>query len=133
MKPDEVSYNVRSVLSLSDVHFVANVMKDFKSDKSGRFFWACIERWKDDSDGDLTDTIFQNLQLIKGSEVFVLFKLIKPGMVRINFRSRGDFDVNVIAKIFDGGGHAKAAGATVEGMGLKQVQEQVVNRIIEDL
>lgn len=133
VEPHEVSRYVRSSLSVDDIRFVGKVMSEVKCDQSSRFLWACINEWKDDSEGDLTDTILHNLQLIKGAEVFVLFKLVRPNIVRINLRSQGNVDVNEVAKSFNGGGHAKAAGATVEGMGLKQVEEQVVTRIKEHL
>lgn len=40
------------------------------------------------------------------------------GKVAFSLRSRGEFDVSEIATRFGGGGHAKAAGFTVDGIGL---------------
>lgn len=133
VEPDRISRCVRSSLSCEDIVYVGSVLSQLRSSRCNKFFWCCIEKWKDDSNGDLTDVIFQNLQLIQGAEVFVLLKLIRPGMIRINFRSQGDIDVNKIAARFNGGGHKKAAGATVEGMGIQQVEEQVVAVVKDEL
>ena len=46
-------------------------------------------------------------------------------MYKRQFRSTGDVDVNKFAKQFGGGGHARAAGALIEG-NLEVVQRKVV-------
>jgi phosphoesterase RecJ-like protein len=45
--------------------------------------------------------------------------------VKVSFRSTGDVDVNKFAKQFAGGGHAKAAGALIDG-DLDVVRKRVV-------
>ena len=49
--------------------------------------------------------------------------------VRINFRSRGKYIINDIAKKFGGGGHKLAAGATVNGRKSSEVQDEILNYI----
>ena len=49
--------------------------------------------------------------------------------VRINFRSRGKYIINDIAKKFGGGGHKLAAGATVNGIKSSEVQDEILNYI----
>ncbi|MBI4971394.1 MAG: DHH family phosphoesterase [Candidatus Omnitrophica bacterium] len=47
-------------------------------------------------------------------EVQVSFLICQQGVdSRISFRSKGSFDVNKLAGLFGGGGHAKAAGCTI--------------------
>lgn len=50
---------------------------------------------------------------IHGVEVAVLFKENKPGVTRASLRAKNDFDVNELAGVFGGGGHAKASGCTI--------------------
>jgi phosphoesterase RecJ-like protein len=133
VSPQDVMKNVRASFSFDDLVFVGKVMASLKSDATKRIFWVSCDQWKDDSAGDLTDMIIGNFQCIKGAEVFVIFKRIKGNAVRINLRSRGACDVNVIAKELGGGGHAKAAGATLEGLGMALTEKQVINRITEEL
>ena len=52
---------------------------------------------------------------VKGPIVALLFREIEPGIVRVSLRSRDGFDVNRVARAFDGGGHAAAAGCTLNG------------------
>ena len=52
---------------------------------------------------------------IDGVRVAVFFKALKDGAVRVSLRSRGDVDVQGVAKAFGGGGHRNAAGCTIPG------------------
>jgi phosphoesterase RecJ-like protein len=52
---------------------------------------------------------------ITGTEVGVLFRLAKSGEVKMSFRSNGLVDVNILARLFKGGGHVKASGAITPG------------------
>jgi len=53
---------------------------------------------------------------IKGIKCSVFFSEKEEGIVKISFRSKGDFSVNDLArKHFSGGGHINAAGGIFEG------------------
>ena len=49
-----------------------------------------------------------------------------PDRVKISFRSSGNLDVNALARQFEGGGHAKASGALVQGS-LRDVETRVLS------
>ncbi|HSG47817.1 MAG TPA: bifunctional oligoribonuclease/PAP phosphatase NrnA [Longimicrobiales bacterium] len=51
---------------------------------------------------------------VEGTEVALLFRRTNTGATKISFRSNGPVDVNVLARQFGGGGHVRAAGASVE-------------------
>lgn len=55
------------------------------------------------------------VRTMRDIEVAVMLKQEPDGRVRGNLRSKGSFDVGVVARGFGGGGHAAAAGFTVEG------------------
>lgn len=63
-------------------------------------------------------------QQIGSVEVSVLLVEQEDGTTRASFRSRGGTDVNELARGFGGGGHAKAAGASLE-QGLAAAREAV--------
>ena len=48
-------------------------------------------------------------------ELVALLREIEPGRIRVSLRSRNAHDVSELAGKFGGGGHAKAAGLTLEG------------------
>jgi len=50
--------------------------------------------------------------------------------IKISLRSKGDSDVNKVAKIFGGGGHAKASGCTIEDT-LNGAVEQLLSKAQE--
>jgi phosphoesterase RecJ-like protein len=65
---------------------------------------------------------------INGVEVAVLFKEPKPGVTRASLRAKRDIDVNEIARVFGGGGHAKASGCTINAP-LKEAEEILLAEI----
>lgn len=52
---------------------------------------------------------------IRGGEVGLFIREIKPDFHKISFRSKGKVDVNKVAKAFNGGGHARASGCRIDG------------------
>ena len=46
--------------------------------------------------------------------------------IRINFRSRGKYIINDIAKKFGGGGHKLAAGATIKDKTLEEIEDKIL-------
>lgn len=62
---------------------------------------------------------------IRDVDVGILFRELEGGGIKVSFRSNEDVDVNALARRFGGGGHARAAGAVVEGT-LADVRERVV-------
>ncbi|MCL2565545.1 MAG: bifunctional oligoribonuclease/PAP phosphatase NrnA [Defluviitaleaceae bacterium] len=65
----------------------------------------------------------------KGSEIAVFISQSGECQSRASFRSLG-FDVNIVASHWGGGGHANAAGATIE-MGPKEALQAVLEQISE--
>jgi len=54
-----------------------------------------------------------------------LFRQLASGRIKVSFRSMGEIDVARLAETFGGGGHRKAAGASLEGT-LEDVQRTVL-------
>ena len=81
--------------------------------------------------GDTSDIISFGLQ-IKGIEVAVLVKETDNG-AKISLRSKNDFDVRKIAERLGGGGHAKAAGITLNGMSLEEAKDKILEEIEKEL
>ena len=69
--------------------------------------------------------IAEHPRSIGGTRLAVFFRDLGHDKVKVSFRSIGDVDVNKFAKQFGGGGHARAAGALIEG-NLEIVRRKVV-------
>jgi phosphoesterase RecJ-like protein len=74
---------------------------------------------------DDLDGIVEYPRSIAGVRLALLFRQLANGKVKVSFRSLGDVDVAELAQRFGGGGHTKAAGASLEGT-LAAAQEQVL-------
>ncbi len=72
------------------------------------------------------------VRAIRGVEVSLMIFEQSSTRCRINFRSKGKFSVNDIAKSLGGGGHAYAAGAQVDG-NLDSVIKTTVSNSIKSI
>lgn len=79
---------------------------------------------KTGASAELTDGFVNYPRSIRGVEVAVFFREIKPELFKVGFRSKGKVDVSALAAAFGGGGHHNAAGCTVEGL-LPEIQHRV--------
>ena len=100
------------------VRLLARVIDNITFDSSGELAWFSIDQKmleaanasSKDVDG-FTDFV----RSIKGVEVAVMVFQNGTNSCRINFRSKGKYAINDVAKYFGGGGHRFAAGAIVKG------------------
>ena len=52
-----------------------------------------------------------------------------PDEIRVNLRSKGDYDVSKAAAAFGGGGHMRAAGCTIEGSDMDAAIKAIVSEL----
>ena len=110
------------------------VLARLESDLDGRLVWSTLEL------ADLTTTgaassesegLIDLLAQSETSEASILFKEATNGATRISVRTRdGGVDATVLCGTFGGGGHARAAGATV-GLPLDEARKVVLARAVE--
>lgn len=62
-----------------------------------------------------TEDITTNARSIKGAQIVLFFKEIKPNVFRVSVRSKDDANSAMVAEHFGGGGHFHAAGFTIAG------------------
>lgn len=70
--------------------------------------------------------LIDHARSVEGTRVAILFREMDDGTTKLSFRSNGGADVNRIARAFGGGGHVKAAGASV-----KAPAEVAVAKVLE--
>ena len=68
-------------------------------------------------DGDAVDTdeVLDVLRSVGSVEVVLYLRELADGTCKLSARSKGEYDVNALARAFGGGGHRKASGATIPG------------------
>jgi phosphoesterase RecJ-like protein len=72
--------------------------------------------------------LIDTLRSLEGIEVVAVLKERFDGSVKLSMRSKQDVDVQQIAASFGGGGHRKAAGASV-AMSLREAAAAVEERV----
>lgn len=70
------------------------------------------------------DPVLDFLRAVECVEVVLYLREVEAGTCKLSARSKTDFDVNALARQFGGGGHKKAAGATIPGR-LDEVRARV--------
>ena len=130
--------NIYQNLNVSDLKFLNRATANIKQDSTGKIAWVkitqnLIQKFKPKI--DLTDHILNSLRSLKAVEVCLLFRERsgEKGNIRINLRSKGNIDVNKIAKRFGGGGHKTASGVTLRNSSLKKAESSVVGYIQDRL
>lgn len=65
---------------------------------------------------------------IRGGQVGLFIREVKPNFHKVSFRAKGEIDVNLVAKAFNGGGHVRASGCRIEG-----TKEEVIEKVLLEL
>ena len=87
-----------------------------------------IKEHSETSDG--TGGIVNVLKNIKGSKIALFLHEQSEGIIKVSMRSEEPYDICEIAKVFSGGGHKKASGATINGT-LEQAKDQIIPLLME--
>jgi phosphoesterase RecJ-like protein len=111
------------------VSILGEMISNIGYDLEGEFAWSIVtnsvmkkyKATKNDLEG-FADFI----RSIEGVEVALVIYEADLKSCRINFRSKGRFTVNNIAKLFGGGGHAFASGAVVNKP-LNEAKKEIIN------
>ena len=80
-----------------------------------------------------TDGITPYCRDIENVEVGILVKEKSKDEIKISLRSKNYVDVNQIAKVFNGGGHVRAAGLTICGETIENATKMVVKETLKHI
>ncbi len=78
------------------------------------------------------DALINIPRSIEGTEIAIEIKE-RGGAVRVSLRSNGSAQVDRVAAVFGGGGHIRAAGATMKGMTLSEAKDAVLEASRQEL
>jgi phosphoesterase RecJ-like protein len=128
LDPEAIYRDVYATQSEGRVRLLAEVLDTLVVEPERGLAWltvppGALERYGVDPD-DL-EGVVEFARSVKGVRLAILFRRIASGRVKVSLRSVGDVDVAALAQRFAGGGHRKAAGASLEGS-LADVQATVL-------
>lgn len=100
------------------IALLGQILNQLKYNESGELAWFTIDQAmmdKANATNKDVDGFTDFVRTIQGVEVAVMVFENGPDTCRINFRSKGKYVINGIAKSMGGGGHQFAAGAIASG------------------
>jgi phosphoesterase RecJ-like protein len=134
--PPSVARSIFDSNNLGRLKLFGAVLSRMQLDPTGRIATVYVdEQLARDSGGTYEDTEgLINLPLtVKTIQAVVFFKEHGPGDWRVSMRSKGEVDINAVAKAFGGGGHKNASGCSARGSleELKALFERRIEAAIE--
>lgn len=133
-EPFRISEQVYETKTLGSLKLLGRVLDTLRTDEAGKVAWVEVRReWLSEFgvDEGQTEGFVNYPRMVKGVEVALLFRESAEGKIRVGMRSRGDFDVSALAEAFNGGGHSKAAGCSVEATSLEDARQAVLRKVYE--
>ena len=126
--PESIYASVYASAPEGRVRLLAEVLQTLVVEPDVGLAWVSVpadalrrhEVTADDLDG-----IVEFPRSIAGVRMALLFRHIGNGRIKVSFRSMGEVDVAALAHQFGGGGHHRAAGASLAGS-MADVEEQVL-------
>ncbi len=128
VNPEEMYRRIYASVPIGRLRLISEALRTIETDSAIGLSMIDIEAGQlarhnvtpEDLDG-----VAEYARSIEGTRLALLFRDLGHGKVKVSFRSVGAVDANRLARTFGGGGHAKAAGALIEGS-LAEVKGKVV-------
>ncbi len=118
---------------MAHTRFVANILARTEYFAGGRL--AVVDQplsERFDSDEVDSDEVLDILRSVRNVEVVLFIRELSPSACKVSARSKTAYDVNHLARRFGGGGHRKAAGATLSRP-LAEGREALIQAALEGL
>jgi len=128
LDPEEIYREVYAASPEGRVRLLAEVLETLVTEHDIGLAWVTVpagalERYA--VDAEELEGIVEFPRSIKGMRLALLFRSLANGRIKVSFRSVGDVDVAQLSAQFGGGGHKKAAGASLTGP-LAEAQARVL-------
>ncbi len=126
-----VSEEIFQTKPLSSARLLGHMLETMRMECNDQIAWGAltIEDFEhahardEDTEGFVNELLF-----IDSVQIAAILREPKPGKIRCSLRSRNNYDVAAVARIFGGGGHKNAAGCTFDGP-LEEAEALLVERL----
>jgi len=126
--PESIYASVYASAPEGRVRLTAEVLQTLVVEPEEGLAWVTVPPDaldRHDATADDLDGIVEFPRSIAGVRLALLFRHIANGRVKVSFRSMGEVDVAALAHEFGGGGHHRAAGASIDGT-MAEVETKVL-------
>ncbi len=127
---NQIRHQLYEKRPLSEIIIVKEALTNLELHTNGKILSCAItyeQLQKEDLFTTETDNLLNMMRSIEGVELALLLKEIKPRVVKVSLRSKTFLDVNKLAGEYQGGGHPRAAGCTVN-MAVDEVLRNLIAR-----
>jgi phosphoesterase RecJ-like protein len=128
VEPESIYEAIYASAPEGRVRLLAEVLQTLVVEPERGLAWVTVPAGaleRHDVTPDDLDGVVEHARSIAGVRLALLFRQIANGRIKVSFRSMGSVDSAALAQEFGGGGHHKAAGASLEGS-VAEVQERVL-------
>ncbi len=133
--PNRIADDIYNKKAASSLKILGEALRNLKIDSSYRISWTVITRDMIDkmqSKDEETEGIVDKILSVKDVQVSALFRETKREDIKISFRSKGEFNVDLFARLFGGGGHPNAAGCQFKG-DINEAVQKVITELKKEL
>ena len=126
--PEEMYRRIYAQVSLGRLQLLRHALESLDVDREIGLAWISVEAGvmeKYDVTSEELDGIVEHPRSIAGTRLALFFRDLGHNKVKVSFRSTGTVDVQQFARMYGGGGHAKASGAMLTGS-LADVRARVI-------
>ena len=130
INPQQVTTKIYESKNLKQIRLLGDALNEMKFSCKNRVAWIKLNKQNflkrgagvNDVEG-FTDYIrsIENVEI-----AFTMFQF-EDDHVKLSFRSKGNYIINDVAKIFGGGGHKYAAGAKVYSTSMKKIENKILH------
>jgi phosphoesterase RecJ-like protein len=117
-RPNELFEKIYETTTLGRLRLRGQALQRLQTTPDGRIAWIEVLRSDFEATGSVpmdTEDLINDPRSLPECQIALALIEQHDGQVKVSFRSRAPYDVARLAETFGGGGHARAAGATVPG------------------
>jgi len=133
-RQQEIIQHIYKTKNLTMLKLWGRVLTKIQYDKLYRIVWSTISQQdfketksRDEDTGDIIDELMTNAP---GADIVLLIKERSDGVISGSIRTVSpSIDASAIAELFDGGGHAQAAGFKIKNGNLLSTEQEIIKKI----
>lgn len=126
--PEQMYARIYGSVPIGRLHLLREALETLETDPAHGIAWVTIAAGALERHNVATedlDGISEYPRSVAGVRLAMMFRDLGHGKVKVSFRSVAGVNVNILARSFGGGGHARASGAMITGS-LAEVRDRVL-------
>ncbi len=131
ISPSDIANNLIKRDSLAKYRILPKILDTLELHSEGKIATVYLDKtWIGETGASVheCDDVVNMVLNIGIVEIIAYFRTI-DNKVRVSLRSKNDFDVSIVANIFNGGGHKNAAGLSIDTQDIHEAKERIIKEL----